>query len=105
MAASEVDLSRHVSAMSCVTSRYSRPPEFASLNRQALCCIASASLAAADRERLVRVTMTQRPQETLQQLCEIFPDFDKWWTIKESPVTKDGLVDGVFHQWTHHRVM
>ena len=51
------------------------------------------------------VTMQQRPQETLRQLCEIFPDFDEWWKIRESPSPEDGFVDGVFYQWTHHRVM
>ena len=49
--------------------------------------------------------MQQRPQETLRQLCELFPDFEVWWKIKESPPPEDGLLDGVFYQWTHHRVM
>jgi hypothetical protein len=40
--------------------------------------------------------MQQRPQETLRQLCEIFPDFEEWWKIVESPPPGDGLVDGVF---------
>ncbi len=49
--------------------------------------------------------MQQRPQETLRQLCELFPDFEAWWKIEEAPPPEDGLVDGVFYQWTHHRVM
>ena len=53
----------------------------------------------------MHMTMQQRPQETLRQLCELFPDFGEWWKIEESPPLKDGLVNGVFYQWTHHRVM
>ena len=49
--------------------------------------------------------MQQRAQETLRQLCEVFPDFEEWWKVAESPPPEDGLVDGVFYQWTHHRVM
>jgi hypothetical protein len=49
--------------------------------------------------------MQQRPQETLRQLCELFPDFERCWKNEEAPPPEDGLVDGVFYQWTHHRVM
>jgi hypothetical protein len=49
--------------------------------------------------------MQQRPQETLRQLCELFPDFEAWSEIEEAPLPDEGLVDGLFYQWTHHRVM
>jgi hypothetical protein len=50
--------------------------------------------------------VTQRPQETLRQLCEIFPSFDAWWQKEEvHPPTEDGPVDGVYYEWTHHAVM
>jgi hypothetical protein len=48
--------------------------------------------------------MTQRPQETLRQLSEIFPDFEASWAEEEAP-PEDGLVDGVYYEWTHHAVM
>ena len=40
--------------------------------------------------------MQQRAQETLRQLCEVFPDFEEWWKVAESPPPEDGLMDGVF---------
>ena len=45
-----------------------------------------------------------RPQDTLHRLCEIFPTFADWWAKEEAP-PEDGLVDGVYYQWTHNRVM
>ncbi len=48
--------------------------------------------------------MTQRPQETLRQLCGIFPDFEALWAEEAAP-PEDGLVDGVYYEWTHHAVM
>jgi hypothetical protein len=45
-----------------------------------------------------------RPQDTLHRLCEIFPTFADWWAKEEAP-PEDGLVDGIYYQWTHHRVM
>jgi hypothetical protein len=50
--------------------------------------------------------VNQRPQETLQQLCELFPSFRAWWEAQEEdPPPEDGLVDGVYYEWTHHSVM
>jgi hypothetical protein len=46
----------------------------------------------------------QRPQETLHQLCEIFPLFGEVWHEEGAP-PEDGLVDGVYYEWTHHHVM
>ena len=48
--------------------------------------------------------MTQRPQETLRQLCDIFPSFQAWWADEGAP-PEDTLVDGVFYKWTHHAVL
>jgi hypothetical protein len=48
--------------------------------------------------------MAQRPQETLSQLCDIFPSFQATWTDEGAPPV-DTLVDGVFYEWTHHAVM
>ena len=48
--------------------------------------------------------MTQRPQETLRQLIAIFPGFAEFWAEEEAP-PEDGLVDGVYYEWTHHAVM
>lgn len=45
-----------------------------------------------------------RPQETLHLLCSLFPSFESWWQSEEVP-TEDGLVDGVYYEWTHHSVM
>jgi hypothetical protein len=45
-----------------------------------------------------------RPQETLRDLCEMFPSFEEWWKDEQAP-PEDGLVDGVYYKWTHHRVM
>jgi hypothetical protein len=48
--------------------------------------------------------MRQRPQETLRQLCEIFPAFHDEWAEEDAP-PEDGLVDGVYYEWTHHAVL
>lgn len=49
--------------------------------------------------------MTQiKPQNTLDQLCEIFPSFADWWAKAETPF-EDGLIEGVYYERTHHRVM
>ena len=45
-----------------------------------------------------------RPQDTLRHLCEIFPSFEEWWKEEDAP-PEDGLIEGVYYQWTHHRVM
>ncbi|MGH7725596.1 MAG: hypothetical protein ACREOU_09225 [Candidatus Eiseniibacteriota bacterium] len=45
-----------------------------------------------------------RPQDTLDRLCEGFPSFADWWAKEEAP-SEDGLVDGVYYEWTHHRVV
>jgi hypothetical protein len=45
-----------------------------------------------------------RPQDTLLRLCEVFPSFSDWWAKEEAP-SEDGFVDGVYYEWTHHRVM
>jgi len=50
-----------------------------------------------------RVAM--RPQETLRQLCEVFPSFGIWWEQEEASPPEDGLVDGVYYEWTHHAVL
>ncbi len=50
--------------------------------------------------------IVQRPQETLQQLCGIFPSFSTWWDQGEdAPPPEDRLVDGVYYEWTHHAVL
>lgn len=46
----------------------------------------------------------QRPQDTLHQLCELFPSFKEVWDEEGAP-PEDGLVDGVYFEWTHHQVM
>lgn len=46
----------------------------------------------------------QRPQETLRQLYAIFPPFEGWWSKEQAP-PEDGVVDGVYYEWTHHSVM
>lgn len=46
--------------------------------------------------------MQRRPQDTLRELCELFPAFESWWNDEE---TEDGLVDGVHRELTHHRLM
>lgn len=46
----------------------------------------------------------QRPQETLEQLSAIFPEFRQSWSEEEAP-PEDGLVDGVYYEWTHHAVL
>jgi hypothetical protein len=48
--------------------------------------------------------MRHRPQETLRQLSSLFPDFQKQWAEEEAP-PEDGLVDGVYYEWTHHAVL
>jgi len=48
--------------------------------------------------------MVQTPHETLTQLCTIFPAFVASWAEEEAPAT-DGLVDGVYYEWTHHAVL
>jgi len=48
--------------------------------------------------------MRQRPQETLDQLVERFPDFDAWWKDENAP-PEDGLVNGVYYQWSHHSIL
>ena len=47
---------------------------------------------------------SQPPQETLRELCDIFPRFADEWTPEDAP-EKDGLVDGVYYKWTHHGVL
>lgn len=46
----------------------------------------------------------QQPQTTVEQLCEIFPTFREWWHDEQRP-SEDGLVDGIFHEWSHHEVL
>ena len=48
--------------------------------------------------------MVQRPQETLRQLCAIFPAFEASWADEEAP-PEDGLVEGVYYEWSHHAVL
>ena len=48
--------------------------------------------------------MPQRPQDTLQQLCAIFPSFKNDWEQDNAP-PEDGLIDGVYYEWTHHAVL
>ena len=48
--------------------------------------------------------MRRRPQETLRQLCELFPAFNDEWAEENAP-PEDGLVDGVYYEWTHHAVL
>ena len=48
--------------------------------------------------------MVQRPQETLRQLCTIFPAFESSWADEGSPA-QDGLVAGVHYEWSHHAVL
>lgn len=48
--------------------------------------------------------MVQAPQETLTQLYTIFPTFVASWAEEEAPAA-DGLVDGVYYEWTHHAVL
>ena len=45
------------------------------------------------------------PQETLRQLCALFPTFSEWWENEEAPPAEDGLVDGIYYEWTHHRIL
>jgi hypothetical protein len=47
---------------------------------------------------------SQLPQETLRQLCDIFPSFAHEWAREHAPA-EDGLVDGVYYEWTHHGVL
>jgi hypothetical protein len=44
-----------------------------------------------------------QPRETLDQLCEMFPSFADWWAEEKAP-PEDGLVDGLYYEWSHHRV-
>jgi hypothetical protein len=46
----------------------------------------------------------QRPQDTLSQLCEMFPAFKAEWDKEEAP-PEDGLVEGVYYEWSHHAVL
>ena len=46
----------------------------------------------------------QRPQDTLRQLCEIFPPFKAVWDEEGAP-PEDGLVDGIYYKWSHHHVV
>jgi hypothetical protein len=48
--------------------------------------------------------MGQSPQETLRQLCAIFPAFEASWA-EEDATPEDGLVDGVYYEWSHHAVL
>lgn len=45
-----------------------------------------------------------RPQETLRQLSMLFPTFGIQWEQENAP-PEDGLVDGVYYEWTHHAVL
>jgi len=44
------------------------------------------------------------PQDTLRRLCELFPTFASWWEGEGAP-PEDGLIDGVYYESTHHRVL
>jgi hypothetical protein len=46
----------------------------------------------------------QHPKDTLRQLCTIFPLFKHDWDEEGVP-PDDGLVDGVYYEWTHHHIM
>lgn len=46
--------------------------------------------------------MPRRPQDTLRELCALFPEFETWWNEEE---IEDGLVDGVHRELTHHHLM
>jgi hypothetical protein len=48
--------------------------------------------------------MNQRPQETLRQLYAIFPAFESSWAHEQAPA-QDGLVDGVYYEWSHQAVL
>lgn len=48
--------------------------------------------------------MVQSPQDTLRQLCAIFPTFEASWAQEEAP-QEDGLVEGVYYEWTQHAVL
>jgi hypothetical protein len=48
--------------------------------------------------------MVQHPQETLHQLCAIFPAFEASWAEEKAP-PEDGLVEGVYYEWSHHAVL
>src|SRR5688572_20606794 len=48
--------------------------------------------------------MRQRPQETLRQLSDLFSGFAECWKDENAP-PENGLVDGVYYEWTHHAVM
>jgi hypothetical protein len=45
-----------------------------------------------------------RPQDTLRQLCRLFPTFSSEWAEQGMP-PEDGLVDNVYYEWTHHQVV
>ena len=48
---------------------------------------------------------TQRPQEALRQLCDIFPAFADSWAEEEAP-SEDGLLSTVlYYKWTPHAVL
>jgi hypothetical protein len=48
--------------------------------------------------------MVQHPQVTLDQLCAIFPAFEASWAEEKAPA-EDGLVEGVYYEWSHHAVL
>ena len=66
-------------------------------------CIRAAPLAASGGRSTSSLGM-QRPQDTLRKLCDVFPPFRDEWEEEGAPM-EDGLVDGVYYQWTHHAVM
>jgi len=47
---------------------------------------------------------SDRPQETLAQLCALLPSFSESWARENVPA-QDGWVDGVHYEWSHHHVM
>jgi hypothetical protein len=44
------------------------------------------------------------PRHTLKRLCDIFPRFSEVWADEQAP-PEDGLVEGVYWEWTHHAVL
>jgi hypothetical protein len=46
--------------------------------------------------------MRHQPPDTLRELCEMFPAFERWWNEEEA---EDEKIDGVHLELTHHHVM